>query len=86
MKSFFKGIFSFLWKAWMKLGEILHQITQPVILALIFFLVITPIGFLRRFFGFSKIKSLRLGAYKNRTYWITVKGEPTTDEKLKRPF
>ena len=53
---------------WMQLGALLHQLTSPVILALLYFVVFTPIGFLLRcfrhdFFGL-KIKT---GA---QTYWI----------------
>jgi hypothetical protein len=36
---------------WLKFGLILHSVTSPVILGVMFFLVITPIGLIMRFLG-----------------------------------
>ena len=36
------------YKGWMRVGLILNKITTPIILSLVFFLVITPMGLARR--------------------------------------
>ncbi len=38
-------------RAWMKLGEIIGRVTNPVILAIIYYAVVTPTGLLRRGVG-----------------------------------
>ena len=38
-------------KAWIKLGEILGKIIAPIVMGLIFFIIITPIGLLMRLVG-----------------------------------
>src|ERR1700751_5771751 len=38
-------------RLWTRLGLLLHGIVAPVMLALIFYLCITPVGFLMRLFG-----------------------------------
>jgi hypothetical protein len=38
-------------RAWMKLGEIIGRVTNPVILAIIYYGVVTPTGLLRRGVG-----------------------------------
>jgi hypothetical membrane protein len=35
-------------KAWMKLGELIGRVTNPVLLAAIYYLIFTPIGVVRR--------------------------------------
>ena len=35
-------------RAWMKLGESIGQITTPVLMAIVYYLVVTPIGLARR--------------------------------------
>ena len=86
MTSFLGQVWRNLKNVWIKFGKILHFFVQPVILVFIFFIVLTPLGFLRRFFGLSKIKTFRIGSFKNRTYWKAVTRDPMTDERLKRPF
>ena len=58
-------------KIWMTLGKILGWLNTRLILSLIFFIIITPIGFLMRIFGYD---SLRLKKNDNlETYRIIVK-------------
>jgi len=40
---------------WLRLGELMGQVTTPVVLGLVFFLLLTPIGWLKRTLGASKI-------------------------------
>ena len=35
-------------KAWMKFGEVIGRVTTPVVLAVIYYLIFTPIGVVRR--------------------------------------
>ncbi|WP_151446698.1 SxtJ family membrane protein [Lacisediminimonas profundi] len=55
-------------RAWMRLGMMLHKLTSPIVLGLIFFLVITPAGLIRRVLTGDP---LRLKANrKAQTYWV----------------
>jgi hypothetical protein len=55
-------------RAWAKLGSLLGSIVTPIVMALLFFLVITPIGLLMRLTGKDTLR-LR-GARKGDSYWI----------------
>ena len=54
-------------KAWIKLGEFLGTIIAPIVMALIYFVVLTPISLIVRIFGkdLLKLKFLK----KKETYW-----------------
>ena len=54
-------------KSWFKLGEILGKIIAPIVMGLIYFLIITPIGLLMRLVG-KDVLNLKFN--KNDTYWI----------------
>ena len=58
-------------KAWIKLGEILGRIIAPIIMAIVYFLVLTPISLLVRLFG----KDLIGMKFSNqqKSYWIKRK-------------
>jgi hypothetical protein len=58
--------------AWIKLGILLGKFISPIVMAIIFFLVITPIGLLMRFVGKDL---LNLKFNKHKSYWIKKKGE-----------
>ena len=53
-------------KLWFKFGIFLGSIVSPIIMGLVFFSVVTPIGFFMRIMGKDL---LRLKSKKN-TYWI----------------
>ena len=55
-------------KLWFKFGMILGAIVAPIVMGLIFFLVVTPIGLIMRIMG----KDLLNKKYdkKKNTYWI----------------
>ena len=56
---------------WIKFGEMLGKIIAPIVMSLIYFLILTPIGLLVRLFGKDL---LGLKYSKNqRTYWIIRK-------------
>ena len=53
-------------KLWMKFGMFLGLIVSPIVMGIVFFSVVTPIGFFMRIMGKDL---LRLKSKKN-TYWI----------------
>ena len=68
-------------KIWIKLGELLGKLVAPIVMGIVFFLVVTPIGFIMRMIGkdllgkkFDKEKA---------SYWI--KREKPIDT-MKRQF
>jgi hypothetical protein len=77
--SFFRpNILRPLNNSWVKLGEILGKIIAPIIMALIFFTILTPISFLVRILGKDLLK---LKFSKKNTYWIQRKKNITTMDK-----
>lgn len=71
-------------RLWLKIGELLHRITSPIILGVMFFGVITPIGFLMRLAGKDLLR-MKFDSHCT-SYWI--RREPPGPEKtsLKRQF
>ena len=65
---------------WIKFGILLGKIISPLIMGVIFFLVVTPIGILMRIFQ-KDLLNLKFNA--NKTYWIE-KSEPKS--KMKNQF
>ena len=51
---------------WIKLGEILGIIISPIVMLIIYFFIITPIGFLMRVIG-KDILGLKFN--NSKTYW-----------------
>ncbi len=64
--------------AWIKLGEILGKIIAPLVMALIFFFILTPLSFIIRIFGKDLLK-LKLS--KDNSYWIKREKNITTMDK-----
>ena len=56
--------------AWIKFGEILGRIIAPVVMALIYFIILTPIGL---FLRLIKKDILNLKFSKENSYWIKRK-------------
>ena len=65
---FYSKILSPLNNLWIKLGELLGSIVAPIIMALVYFLILTPISLLVRIFGkdLLGLKFLK----KQNSYWI----------------
>jgi hypothetical protein len=53
--------------AWVKLGEILGRVLAPIVMFLLFFIIVTPIGLLVRLFGKDLLK---IKFTKDDSYWI----------------
>ena len=54
-------------KLWFKFGILLGKFMSPLIMAVIFFIVVTPIGLIMRIFNKDLLK---LKFNKDKTYWI----------------
>ena len=55
-------------KSWIKLGEILGSIIAPIIMAIVYFVILTPVSLIVRIFGKDL---LGLKFFREReTYWI----------------
>ena len=57
--------------AWIKLGEILGIIIAPIVMAIIYFFILTPISIVVRIFG-KDLLSIKFNKQVN-TYWINRK-------------
>ena len=67
-------------KIWFKFGIILGKIISPVIMAIIFFLVVTPTGLIMRIL---RKDILNLKYNQNKSYWIEKEGPKS---KMKNQF
>jgi hypothetical protein len=63
---------------WFKFGMILGAIVAPVVMGIVFFLVITPIGFFMKIIGKDLLK--KRYDKKKVTYWI-IRGKPVSTMK-----
>ena len=64
--------------AWIKFGEVLGKIIAPLVMALIFFFMLTPLSFIIRIFGKDLLK-LKLS--KDNSYWIKREKNITSMDK-----
>ena len=67
-------------KLWFKFGIFLGKIISPIIMGIIFFLVVTPIGLIMRLIG-KDVLNLKYSGYKS--YWIEKTGPKS---KMKNQF
>ena len=65
---------------WVKFGELIGKIVAPLVMALIFFIILTPIGLFLRLIG-KDLLNTKLN--KNKTYWIKRDKKPGS---MKRQF
>ena len=68
-------------KLWFKFGILLGRIVSPIIMALIFFVVVTPIGLTMRLLR-KDLLNLKYNK-KNKSYWIEKNGPKS---KMKNQF
>ena len=55
-------------RLWFKFGMILGAVVAPIVMGVVFFLVVTPIGFIMRIMGKDLLK--KKYDKKMKTYWI----------------
>jgi Saxitoxin biosynthesis operon protein SxtJ len=71
-------------KLWFRLGLLLHAITTPLILGLVYYTTITPIGVLMRTLGQNPLR-LRLDRSAT-TYWIDRRPPGPAPDTMPRQF
>jgi hypothetical protein len=55
-------------RLWTKFGLLLHRVISPVVLAILFYVAVTPMGWIMRAFGKDPLRLKREGS--NPSYWI----------------
>ena len=70
------------YRGWMFIGEALGWINTRIILTLVFFLVVTPIGLVMRLFGRSPMEPARGG----ESYWTDVEPHSYGDRHVEKQF
>ena len=71
-------------RLWAKFGLLLHRITSPLVLGIMFFVVITPMGWIMRALGKDLLR-LKLDPAAT-SYWIARTPPGPTPESLKDQF
>lgn len=69
-------------KAWMAFGHVLGWINARIILGVVFFVVVTPIGLVMRLAGKDLLAMKRR---KSQSYWIQ-RGEALTPQSMRNQF
>ena len=68
-------------KIWFKFGLLLGYIAAPIVMGIVFFLVVTPTGFLLKLFGKDILN--KKNNNKKKTYWINCNKE---NSSMKQQF
>lgn len=69
---------------WYRFGLLLHRIVSPVVLAILFYGVVTPTGLIMRLFGRDPMRRRRDPGVES--YWINREPPGPEPESLKRLF
>jgi len=80
----FPGLLAPLNRLWMRFGLLLHRLVSPIVLGIMFFGVITPIGLVMRLFGKDPLR-LQLDKAA-RSYWIERTPPGPAPETFKDQF
>lgn len=70
-------------RLWFRLGDLLGRIVSPLILGLIYFGVLTPIGLITRLFGRD---ALRLRRRRVSSYWVSRNPPGPTSQSFTNQF
>jgi hypothetical protein len=71
-------------RAWMKLGALMHAVVSPVMMAVMFFGVFTPMGWVMRRFGWDAMRRARDATAKS--YWIRRDPAGPADDSYRNLF
>jgi hypothetical protein len=69
------------YRVWMRIGEGLAWVNTRIILTVVFFLVVTPIGVVMRLFGRSP-----MAARRGDSYWLDVEPHSYGDKHVEKQF
>jgi saxitoxin biosynthesis operon SxtJ-like protein len=70
------------YQAWMQVGQLLSKVTTPIILGVIYFLVITPFGLIRRLSGRDSLARSK----RATSYWVGREGSPSDRSGMEHQF
>lgn len=70
------------YRAWMGFALLLSKITNPIFMAIVFFLVIAPIGLVMRLLGRNPVVRTAIDG----SFWVTRPEGPRRRSDLKRQF
>jgi len=69
---------------WMKLGVLLSRIVAPIVMTIVFYVTVTPIGLLMRMAGKDPLRLNRDA--KARSYWIVREPPGPSPQSMKQQF
>jgi len=69
----FPKVLTIPFKLWMKFGELMNKIISKIVLFIIFYFLITPIGFITRLFGSDFLNKKTI---KKKTFWENRENQP----------
>jgi len=78
------GVLAPLNRLWMRFGQLLHMLTNPVIMGLVFFLAVTPTAIIMRALG-KDLLNRRLDPAAE-SYWIERRPPGPRPETMKQQF
>lgn len=70
-------------KLWMGIGYVIGRIVSPIVLGIIFFILMTPMGLVQRLFGRDE---LRLKPQNNTSHWKVREPAGPEPESFKNQF
>ena len=70
--------------AWMRLAALLNRIVSPLVLAAMFFVILTPVGLLRRMFGHDSMR--RKFEHAAHSYWIAREPPNSPSDSMRNQF
>ena len=71
-------------RAWLRLGLVLYRVVNPVVMAILFYLTMLPIGLLLRLAGKDLLRLRRDGGAKS--YWRPRADERPLSESMRQQF
>jgi len=71
-------------RSWLKLGLLMYRVVNPVIMAILFFGAIMPIGLAMRLFGKDFLRLARDAALP--TYWLPRSDPRPPSESMRQQF
>jgi hypothetical protein len=69
-------------KAWMGLAHMISKVTTPIFMGVVYFVVLTPIGLLKRAFGRNTMETQQ----RNGSYWVSRQDEGQLRSDMERQF
>ena len=70
------------YRVWMGLASMISKVTTPVLLGAVYFLVITPIGILRRLTGHNPMRARATGS----SFWVARENRGRQRTDMERQF